>query len=58
MAVIGGKCSDCKFSDIRVTVFNPSEDNTPMFYDLNNCVNINNRIKCNKKVSVIAKYEE
>ncbi len=58
VAVIGGKCSDCKFSDIRVTAFNPSEDKTPMFYDLNNCVNINNIIKCNKKVSVTAKYEE
>ena len=58
VALLGGKCSDCTFINIKVTASNSSEDKTPMFYDLNHCVNKNNSIKCNNKASVIAKYEE
>lgn len=57
VAVVAGECNNCRFSNIRVEAINESDSKTCMFYEFNECISEDNEIRCNGKITKVAKYD-
>ena len=57
VGALASSCSDCTIKNVIMTVSNNSKQNTPMVYEVNDCLMQDNKIICNEKESIIAEYD-